>query len=212
MNKLTQIGMNYGTDKAYWHKYTEFYEKYISNYVNPNILEIGVDSAASLKMWEEYFGSPTILGVDIIDKHGFETKNIKTLIADQSKPTELLKCLDICKEYDIMVDDGSHIIGHQISSFVTLFPYLKSGGVYFLEDLHTSFWKDEVGKKYANPHNDAVTAYDFLYNISKNIEFDTPHASKEQIQYVKDNMVRIDFFTRKENDFGDSVTSAILKK
>jgi hypothetical protein len=212
MNRLTQIGLNCGTDKAYWHKYTGFYETYIGGFINPNILEIGVDLGASLKMWEEYFGAPYIVGVDIIDKKAYETKSTKTLIADQGKPNELLKCLDICKEYDIMVDDGSHIIGHQISSFVTLFPYLKSGGVYFLEDLHTSFWTDTVGKTYANPNNDAVTAYDFLYNISKNIEFYTPHASSEQIQYVKDNMVRIDFFTRVENNFSDSVTSAIVKK
>ena len=212
MKRLTEIGSKHETDKATGHMFTEFYDDYVSKYINPNILEIGVYNGASLKMWEEYFGSPTILGVDIIDKHGFETKNIKTLIADQSKPTELLKCLDICKEYDIMVDDGSHIIGHQISSFVTLFPYLKSGGVYFLEDLHTSFWKDEVGKKYANPNNDSVTAYDFLYNISNNIEFYTPHASKEQIQYVKDNLVRVEFFNRIENNFTDSITSAIIKK
>lgn len=212
MSKLTQIGMNCGTDKAYWHKYTPFYEKYVSNYVNPNLLEIGVANGASLKMWEQYFDTSTIVGVDIIDKRGFETQNIKTLIADQSKPEELLKCLDICKEYEIMVDDGSHIIGHQICSMATLFPYLKSGGVYFLEDLHTSFWKNEEGVKYANPNKDAVTAYDFLYNISNNIQFETPHATAEQIQYIRDNTVRIEFFSRMENDFNDSVTSAILKK
>ena len=41
---------------------------------------------------------------------------------------------------DIVLDDGSHIGRHQIATFETLFPLLPDGGLYLIEDLHTSYW------------------------------------------------------------------------
>lgn len=207
MSRLTEIGRKYDTDKATSHGFTEFYSEYVVQYVNPNILEIGVYQGASLKMWDEYFGSPLIVGIDIEDKKQYDSKNIKTIVADQGKPEELLKCLDICKEYQIMVDDGSHIIGHQISTLANLFPHLSSGGVYFLEDLHTSF----IGGQY-NPSRDHTTAYDFLYKLGKGLEIDTPYATAGQIQYLFDNIAGIKIFQLNERDFFHSITSAIIKK
>lgn len=43
--------------------------------------------------------------------------------------------------YDIIIDDGSHMVRHVIASFEALFPYLRRGGLYIIEDLHTSYWK-----------------------------------------------------------------------
>jgi len=49
----------------------------------------------------------------------------------------------------IIIDDGSHVSEHVITSFHTLFPYLANNGIYVVEDLHTSYlpemggnWKD----------------------------------------------------------------------
>lgn len=207
MNKLTEIGTKYDTDKATGHGFTEFYEKYISKYTNPNILEIGIYQGASLKMWKEYFGSPNIVGLDIEDKRQYETENIKILVADQGDTKQLLKCLNVCNEYQIIIDDGSHIIGHQISTVVNLFPHLSSGGVYFLEDLHTSF----VGGQY-NPHNDMLTAYDFVYRIGRGMDIETPYATEDQIKYMIDNIEYIDIYQLDENDYYHSITSAIVKK
>ena len=41
--------------------------------------------------------------------------------------------------FDIIVDDGGHRMGQQITSLVTLFPALISGGLYFIEDMQTSY-------------------------------------------------------------------------
>lgn len=207
MGRLTDIGTKYNTDKATGHFFTEFYEEYVSRYINPNILEIGVYYGASLKMWEEYFGSPLIVGVDIEDKKQYETTNIKTIIADQGNRDELLKCLDLCKEYQIILDDGSHIIGHQISTLANLFPYLASGGVYFLEDLHTSF----IGGQY-NPNNDPITAYDFVHRVASGLDIETPYATQEQIHYLRENIAGGKMFQLNENDYFHSITSAIIKK
>ena len=41
---------------------------------------------------------------------------------------------------DIVMDDGSHVATHQRVSFETLFPLLADGGLYLIEDTHTSYW------------------------------------------------------------------------
>jgi hypothetical protein len=207
MDRLTEIGIKYNTDKATGHGFTQFYSKYLEGYINPAILEIGIYEGASLKMWEEFYGYPLIVGVDIEDKKQFENSNIKTLVADQGKPEQLLKCLDICSEYDIIIDDGSHIIWHQISTLANMFPYLKSGGTYILEDLHTSFIHGQY-----NQNGDLLTAYDFLYRIGDRLEVETPYATPEQIQYLKDNVQTVEIFQLNGNDYMHSITSAITKR
>ena len=42
-------------------------------------------------------------------------------------------------DFDIILDDGGHKMDQQITSFRVLFPILKSGGVYIIEDLGTSY-------------------------------------------------------------------------
>ena len=41
---------------------------------------------------------------------------------------------------DIVIDDGSHLGRYQIASFEVLFPLIAIGGLYVIEDLHTSYW------------------------------------------------------------------------
>jgi hypothetical protein len=41
--------------------------------------------------------------------------------------------------FDVIVDDGGHLMRHQITSFIYLFPKVRSGGEYAIEDLQTSY-------------------------------------------------------------------------
>lgn len=41
---------------------------------------------------------------------------------------------------DIIIDDGSHMNAHVITAFELLFPLLREGGIYAVEDLQTSYW------------------------------------------------------------------------
>lgn len=42
--------------------------------------------------------------------------------------------------FDLILDDGSHVSGHQIAAFEMLFPYLGNGGTYIVEDVCCSYW------------------------------------------------------------------------
>lgn len=134
---LTEIGIKYNTDKATYHRYTDIYDRVLSHLreVNVKLLEIGVLYGSSIKMWEEYFKNGLIYGVDIYDKSQYNTSRITTLIANQEKEADLLS---IPNNFDIIIDDGGHTMLQQQLTLKILLPKLKPGGIYILEDLHTS--------------------------------------------------------------------------
>lgn len=71
-------------------------------------------------------------------------------------------------EFDIIIDDGCHIVEHQITSFKTLFPLIKPKGMYIIEDLHTSYWKEYGGKgTLDNPQTTPLSAIKFLQRLCR---------------------------------------------
>lgn len=134
---LHDLGIKYHTDKAYLHNFCNDYEKLLRKDVK-TLWEIGILDGASLRMWSEYYPNAKIIGYDIEDKSSLSfNDNVSVKLLDQSNKSqlsELAKQTDI----DIIVDDGSHKIDHQIKTFEALFNCLRSGGQYIIEDLHTS--------------------------------------------------------------------------
>jgi hypothetical protein len=47
--------------------------------------------------------------------------------------------------FDIVIDDGSHVPKHVVTSFGALFPQVKDGGLYVIEDVQTTFWPNFGG-------------------------------------------------------------------
>jgi hypothetical protein len=113
-----------------------------------NLLEIGVQGGGSLYMWKKYFPNVRITGVDIesICKQ-YESGNVSIEIGDQADPDFLNNMEKKHGPFNIIIDDGGHTMEQQITSFKTLFPLLKEGGIYVIEDIHTSYWPEFGGKK-----------------------------------------------------------------
>jgi hypothetical protein len=104
------------------------------------LLEIGVYHGASLHMWREYFPNAKIIGVDInVVCKKYETDDIKIELADQSNVEHLAQLATTYGPFDVIVEDGSHMWEHQTTSLRTLFPFLRSGGYYVVEDLQTNY-------------------------------------------------------------------------
>lgn len=206
MDKLTEIGIKYGTDKATYHGFTQFYFPYLIKYTNPSLFEVGIYHGGSLKMWEEFYGSPKIVAMDILNKTEYDSINVKTFVGNQSKPEDLLNALKFCNEFDIIVDDGSHAVAHQLITLATMFPHLKSGGTYILEDLHTSF-----DKSYMLP-DDRITAYEFILGLKNGTDIHNRYFTPSQLEYIKTNVGTVEVYQRDPTIFHDSVTSVIVKK
>jgi hypothetical protein len=60
---------------------------------------------------------------------------------------------------DLIVDDGSHVNGDQITTFKTLFPHLNPGGYYVIEDLQTSYWPGFGGNSEDLRTSDTTVGY-----------------------------------------------------
>ena len=98
-------------------------------------MEIGVFKGHSVKMWEEYFENSEVVGIDV-DLKNFEfSKNGITLYECDVTDEQKIHTIFEGRSFDFIIDDGSHLLSHQVQAFKILFPYLKNGGVYFIEDI-----------------------------------------------------------------------------
>jgi len=126
------------------HKVKHYFEAYDFHFASLkdwpiNILEIGIASGGSLRMWKNYFINGIVYGLDCnSDCRIYKANRINIIIGHQEDTDFLEKMTNI--HFDIIVDDGGHTMKQQIASFNALFPALNDGGIYVIEDLCTSFW------------------------------------------------------------------------
>lgn len=126
-----------------WSNYFELYEQYFHKFIgeNPVVLEIGVDNGGSMEMWHHYFGSGcSIVGIDNRPKlTSVDLPDTEIIYGEQGDPRFWDNFVAASPNLDIVVDDGSHYSNHQILTFEKLFPHMNEGGVYFVEDTHSSY-------------------------------------------------------------------------
>lgn len=158
---LCDLFYKYGADKCpqIHHTYSPEYYEVLNVFKEDfrNIIEIGIGSqqimnsivgerynvGASILAWRDFFINANIYGLDILKEVLFEDDRIKCFYTDQSNDVALEYTIyEIRKHkqnenllFDMIIDDGSHNIDHQILSFNTLFKYLNVGGLYIIEDI-----------------------------------------------------------------------------
>lgn len=158
MNKLTEIANRLKIDKGtlpeiQGHGYTETYNALFEPLLQSPIkmMEIGVCDprfpGGSIKLWDEYFPQLWFVGMDINpDAKKYDNKgHLNIFIGDQNSRRDLIECMYIYgTNFDIIIDDGSHYGQHILTSFEILFPFVKSGGYYIIEDLHCVYTHADV--------------------------------------------------------------------
>jgi hypothetical protein len=150
MMTLDDLAIKHGADKStITHGYTPIYERFFQPLRNKelSLIEIGFGGyhfpergGAGARMWADYFHRGKIVTLDLYDKHPLNHERIKFYKGAQDDSTFLRNVVEIEGAPDIIVDDGSHISPLTIESFRILFPMLKPGGWYVIEDLHASYW------------------------------------------------------------------------
>lgn len=129
-----------------WMHYLPVYDRFFAAYKNKpiNILEVGVSHGGALEIYSDYFHPESnIVGVDIEPLcKSIEGGNIKIFTGSQSD-RQFMESIPF--EFDIIIDDGSHLQSDIKETFNIMFPKLKTGGLYFVEDLHTAYWADYGG-------------------------------------------------------------------
>lgn len=190
---LDEIAKLCGTDKASSHPYTphdyaRHYDQHFTIWRNAPIklLEIGVGGGESIHTWLNYFYKAKVFGVDIVhDTNPMNTPLAKEIdrymfvTGDQSCETFWACFLaDYGKEWDIIIDDGGHFSHQVTTSFKCLWPAVKSGGLYCIEDLGVTYGDSTVFVKpgYQNHMHFLKDQIDAMNNGS---EVDSMHFSKE---------------------------------
>ena len=122
-------------DKGTLHHYIENYDNIFRfhRYKPITVMEIGVQQGYSLRMWRDYFARAKVIGIDIKEST-LPIEGCEFYICDQSNKQQLQDLLK-GETFDIIIDDGSHDINHQITSFEVLFNRLNPGGIYVIEDI-----------------------------------------------------------------------------
>lgn len=139
-----------------WHHYLPAYDRYFAAFraarAPVRLLEIGVFLGGSIELWRSYFGpSARIFGVDVDPNCAqFDGESGSIRIGSQDDAAFLTRVVGEMGGLDIVIDDGSHRAAHQRASFDVLYPLLADGGLYVVEDLHTSYW-DEFEGGYDSP-------------------------------------------------------------
>jgi hypothetical protein len=214
---IEEIASYYQTDKQEAdHNYVELYERYFESirYDELNIVEIGIlkhptrpFEAASLLLWNEYFENSIIHGIDINDHTHMERDRLKIHIADQGDREQLTNVFNNIGTADIIIDDGSHFMHHQQISFGHLFKMLKSGGIYVIEDLFTSYPQPPFPPQgFQLSANDTLTL-DMLIEFNETGKINSMFITDEECQYLENNIKSCIIHKAKESEI-----AVIIKK
>lgn len=105
-------------------------------------LEIGIFRGGSIPMWQGYFAPDSRLVFADIDPRcrAFAVPGVNIEIGDQADHAFLDHLGRTYGPFDLIVDDGGHLMYQQIASLTGLWPHLTDGGLYVVEDTHTSYW------------------------------------------------------------------------
>jgi hypothetical protein len=164
---LTDLANASGSDKGTAghpspHHYTRIYDMLLQPHRHSltNMLEIGlmaggpevggdvdrvVRTAPSVDMWLKFFPEAQVRGFDISDFSWVEHPRFTFVRGDSGVASDLEKAAAL-GPFDLIIDDGSHASFHQQLAFKVLFPKLRPGGLYIIEDLQwqSPYYEDQL--------------------------------------------------------------------
>ena len=134
-----------------WTLYLSEYERLLKEYRDKpvRLLEIGIQNGGSLDIWSRYFSkAAALIGCDINPDCAclnYDDPRIGVVIGDANTPEVRKRVFQLSSQFDIIIDDGSHLSSDIIKSFALYFPRVVEGGVFIAEDLHCSYWSQFEG-------------------------------------------------------------------
>jgi SAM-dependent methyltransferase len=157
----------YDTDKVpngYLRTYDRIFEPLIDRPVR--VLELGVRSGGSLRLWRDYFPNGIIAGLDVEPLPSEPNENRIRIYQGRQEDTSVLSkiALEVAPDgFDIVIDDASHIAAPTRTGFWHLFDnHLKPGGVFAIEDWGTGYWErwpDGRAWRAGEPHHAGMVGF-----------------------------------------------------
>jgi SAM-dependent methyltransferase len=210
---------HYMTDKHHEHNffnliYSDLFKE-LKNDVK-KFVEIGVYDGESIRLWRDYFLNAEIYGLDITPENAdnrlgsIKRDRLNLLKMDQSNLEDISLFCSQHNDIDVILDDGSHRMFDQQITLSKMFRSLKPGGIFIIEDLHTSL-EVVIPEKYwcgwGDP-NKTITL-NMLKDFQNNGKIISDYMSDEDMKYLNDNIELVEIYQSKPDW---SITSVIKKK
>jgi FkbM family methyltransferase len=158
---LCELGLKFHTDKSpiskyeLRHSYTILYDFIFGKlkYEKIKIAEIGIWKNASLKCFREYFPNAEIYGFEkhielIEDAKNDNLEKTHYYSLDGAIPETIYNSFqEAGGNFDVIIDDGSHLFEHQINVILNTIPFLKPGGILIIEDIFKSINENDFEEK-----------------------------------------------------------------
>ncbi len=194
---LPEFCDSFPTDKCPGkHGFIEIYEPLFAPMRKDSIrfFEIGILNGLSHLMWRSYFKEAAIFGIDIRDYSEYSKgSGIMTFVADQSNREDLSAFIDTSGgNFDVILDDGGHAMDQQQISLGYLFPNIKPGGMYILEDVHTSLPVFYPDTSFIVDQNQTNTTFFMLEHFIRTGEILSDYLTREEEKYLQENIERIE--------------------
>ena len=210
---LEEIAIAHSSDKACLHHYVqEAYEDWLAPIRDTAklITEVGVYTGNSLRMWKRYFPHARIIGIDnnpTIIANG--VVDCELIMCDQSKVDELMAVKERIKDSDMIMDDGSHKMYDQQKTLAILFDALKPGGLFIIENLHTSIECKMPEKAWCGWGDfTKTTTLELFENYVKTKRMVSDLLTEEESAFLEANIESLKLYRISD----ESITSVIKKK
>ena len=161
--ELCELGKKFYADKSPYnekghrHPYTAVYSLILSKYKYAPLrfVEIGIAGGSSVLMWAQYFQNlgRRLFFFDrdtnfIAHANSFHIPDVYCLEMDVTQDDSISSGLKkIGGDLDVILDDSTHGIPEQIKIIKNGLPYLKSGGMFIIEDIFRRFKEEDYQKE-----------------------------------------------------------------
>jgi hypothetical protein len=206
LDLLSRIGTQYGTEKVS-QGFCAFYDRHLRARRKriAKILEIGMLCGSSLYMWRDYFPNAGIHGMGLGPVRLDSTDRITTHVGDQEDRATLQKMVeDAGTDFDLIIDDGGGSMGRQQASLGFLFPYVRPGGYYVVEDLHTSFIRrnepsedgESADRCQAGASSRESTTYEIIQALSEGSPMRSEFIREAERRHLSERVEWVEVFDR----------------
>jgi hypothetical protein len=127
-----------GCDKESNHRFGAAYEGLFPDRAAVRaMLEVGVAGGHSLLAWREVFPNAVCVGMDIVPDAQWllhAKDRIEFHCGDMRSPADCWRAVGN-RKFDLITEDASHKLGDTLAALLYLWPSVRVGGLYVIEDL-----------------------------------------------------------------------------
>ena len=130
------------------------------------------------------------------DLFRYNSTRINNFKIDTSSKKEINeKLISQKKKYELIIEDAGHYFKDQIISLFMLFPKLKKGGIFVIEELDFPDTRDDM-----NTLKEKPTLKDILNLIKEKKDFTSNHVDQSEKKYFLENFKSINIFKGRFNE------------